>query len=87
MEEQLRDTAGTSTNRKFVSEIQNAYHNREGSRRARSTTVASEQATTTKHTVNLPQKEDYRMQENETKAMLARFCTANSTCITTLDPT
>jgi len=61
--QQLRDTANNSTNKKFVSEIQNAYHNREGNRRARSITVASEQATTTKHTVSLPQKGDYMMQK------------------------
>lgn len=60
--------------------MHNAYHNREGNRRARSTTVASEQATTTKHTVNLLQTEEIKLRlqdaRAETKAMLATLLPA-----------
>jgi len=53
---------------KICSEMHNAYHNREGNRRARSTTVASEQATTTKHTVNLLQTEEIKLRLQEARA-------------------
>jgi len=68
--ESSSETAKNTTYYKYeiCSEMHNAYHNREGNRRARSTTVASEQATTTKHTVNLLQAEDIKLRLHEARA-------------------